>query len=53
MIKSMIKQKLKSLQSLPKGLKENADMRFVDEYSDNKINDICEASFNIVHKNLC
>jgi hypothetical protein len=52
MTKSMLKQKLKSLQSLPKGMKENADMRFVDEYSDDKINDICEACFNIVNKKL-
>ena len=52
MSKSMLKQKLKSLQSLPKGVKENTDMSFVDEYSDDKINDICEACYNIVHKKL-
>ena len=52
MTKTILKQKLKSLESLPKRLKKNADMRFVDEYSDNKINDICEACYNIVHKKL-
>ena len=36
MTKTMLKNKLKSLQSLPKGLKKNVDMGFVDEYSDDK-----------------
>jgi len=48
----MLNQKLNSLQSLPKRLKKNEDMSFVDDYSDNKINDICEACYNIVHKKL-
>ena len=52
MTKAMLNQKLKSLESLPRRLKKNADMGFVDEYSDNKINDICEACYNIVHKKL-
>jgi hypothetical protein len=52
MTKTMLKHKLKSLQSLPKRLMKNADMGFVDEYSDDKINDICEACYNIVHKKL-
>ena len=52
MAKTMLNQKLESLDSLPKRLKKNADMSFVDEYSDNKINDICEACYNIVHKKL-
>ena len=52
MSKTMLNRKLKSLDSLPKRLKKNADMSFVDEYSDNKINDICEACYNIVHKKL-
>ena len=52
MTKTMLKNKLKSLQSLPKGLKKNVDMGFVDEYSDDKIHDICEACYNIVHKKL-
>ena len=52
MTKTMLKHKLKSLQSLPKRLKKNADMSFVDGYSDDKINDICEACYNIVHKKL-
>jgi hypothetical protein len=52
MSKTMLNQKLNSLQSLPKRLKKNADMSFVDDYSDNKINDICEACYNIVHKKL-
>ena len=50
--KTMLKQKLNSLQSLPKRLRTNEDMSFVDDYSDNKINDICEACYNIVHKKL-
>ena len=52
MSKNMLKQKLNSLQSLPKRLRTNEDMSFVDDYSDNKINDICEACYNIVHKKL-
>ena len=52
MSKNMLNQKLNSLQYLPKRLKKNADMSFVDDYSDNKINDICEACYNIVHKKL-
>jgi uncharacterized membrane-anchored protein YjiN (DUF445 family) len=52
MSKSMLNQKLNSLQSLPKRLKKNQDMSFVDNYSDNTINDICEACYNIVHKKL-
>jgi len=52
MTKTLLKHKLKSLQSLPKRLKKNADMGFADEYSDDKINDICEACYNIVHKKL-
>lgn len=52
MTKTMLKHKLKSLQSLPKRLKKNTDMGFVDGYSDDKINDICEACYNIVHKKL-
>ena len=48
----MLRQKLKSLESLPKMWKKNADMRFVDGYSDDKINDICEACYNIVHKKI-
>ena len=48
----MLAQKLKSLESLPKRLKKDADMTFVDEYSDKKINDICEACYNIVNKKL-
>ena len=52
MTKTMVRQKLKSLESLPKMLKKNADMRFVDEYSDDKISDICEACYNIVHKKI-
>ena len=52
MTKTMLAQKLKSLESLPKRLKKDADMTFVDEYSDKKINDICEACYNIVNKKL-
>jgi hypothetical protein len=52
MTKTMLEHKLKSLQSLPKRLKKNVDMGFVNEYSDDKINDICEACYNIVHKKL-
>ena len=52
MSKTMLNQKLKSLNSLPKRLNKNADMSFLDEYSDDKINDICEACYNIVHKKL-
>ena len=52
MSKTMLNHKLNSLQSLPKRLKKNEDMSFVNDYSDNKINDICEACYNIVHKKL-
>jgi hypothetical protein len=52
MTKTMLKRKLKSLQSLPRGVNKNADMGFVDEYSDDKIHDICEACYNIVNKKL-
>ena len=44
----MLNQKLNSLQSLPKRLKKNEDMSFIDNYSDNTIHDICEACYNIV-----
>ena len=50
MSKTMLNQKLNSLQSLPKRLKKNEDMSFIDNYSDNTINDICEACYNIVQK---
>ena len=49
-----LQKKIKSLQSLPKpkrGQKE-MDMSFIDGYSDEKIHDICEACYNIVHKKL-
>ena len=52
MSKTMLNQKLNSLQSLPKRLKKNEDMSFIDNYSDNTINDICEACYNIVQKKL-
>ena len=52
MSKTMLNQKLNSLQSLPKRLKKNEDMSFIDNYSDNTINDICEACYNIVHMKL-
>ena len=52
MSKTMLHQKLDSLQSLPKRLKKNEDMSFIDNYSDNTIHDICEACYNIVHKKL-
>ena len=50
MNKPHLKKKIHSLNSFPKqGLK---DMSFIDEYSDEKIHDICEACYNIVHKKL-
>ena len=49
-----LQKKVKSLQSLPnpkRGQKE-MDMSFIDTYSDEKIHDICEACYNIVHMKL-
>lgn len=50
MNKSHLEKKIKSLQSLPK--RGQKDMSFINDYSDEKIHNICEACFNIVHKKL-
>ena len=51
---NQLQKKVKSLQSLPKPKrgKKEMDMSFLDSYSDEKIHDICEACYNIVHKKL-
>ena len=46
---SGLETKLKSLSSLPALKRSNKDMSFIDAYSDDKIHDICEACYNIVH----
>ena len=50
MNKSHLQKKIHSLNSFPK--QGQKDMSFIDEYSDEKIHDICEACYNIVHKKL-
>ena len=52
MNKSHLKKKFKSLQSLPSKMRGERDMSFIDTYPDEKIHDICEACYNIVHKKL-
>ena len=52
MNKTHLKKKLKSLQSLPPKIRGKKDMTFIDAYPDEKIHDICEACYNIVHKKL-
>ena len=52
MNKTHLKKKLKSLQSLPPNIRGKKDMAFIDAYPDEKIHDICEACYNIVHKKL-
>ena len=52
MNKTHLKKKLKSLQSLPPKIRGKKDMAFIDAYPDEKIHDICEACYNIVHKKL-
>ena len=49
MNKTQLKKKVKSLQSLPPKIKGKKDMSFIDKYPDDKIHDICEACYNIVH----
>ena len=46
---SDLDKKLKSLSTLPALKRSNKDMSFIDAYSDDKIHDICEACYNIVH----
>ena len=46
---SGLNKKLKSLSTLPALKRSNKDMSFIDAYSDDKIHDICEACYNIVH----
>ena len=52
MNKTQLKKKVKSLQSLPPKIKGKKDMSFIDAYPDDKIHDICEACYNIVHMKL-
>ena len=52
MNKTQLKKRVKSLQSLPPKMKGKQDMTFIDAYPDDKINDICEACYNIVNKKL-
>jgi len=42
-------KRIKSLSSLPNLKSKNIYMSFMDEFSDDKIHDICEACHNIVH----
>ena len=44
-----LEKRIKSLSSLPTLKRKNKDMSFMDEYSDDKIHDICEACHTIVH----
>ena len=44
-----LEKRIKSLSSLPTLKRKNKDMSFMDEYSDDKIHNICEACHNIVH----
>ena len=44
-----LQKRLNSLSSLPILKKKNKDMSFIDGYSNDKIHDICEACYNIVH----
>ena len=46
---SSLNKKIKSLSTLPALKRSNKDMSFIDAYSDDKIHDICEACYNIVH----
>ena len=46
---SGLNKKIKSLSTLPALKRSNKDMSFIDAYSDDKIHDICEACYNIVH----
>jgi len=46
---SGLNKKFKSLSTLPALKRSNKDMSFIDAYSDDKIHDICEACYNIVH----
>ena len=46
---SGLEKRIKSLSSLPNLKRKNKDMSFMDEYSNDKIHDICEACHNIVH----
>ena len=46
---SGLNKKLKSLSTLPALKRSNKDMSFIDAYSDDKIHDICEACYDIVH----
>ena len=52
MNKTQLKKRVKSLQSLPPKMKGKQDMTFIDAYPDDKIHDICEACYNIVHMKL-
>ena len=52
MNKTQLKKKVKSLQALPPKIKGKKDMSFIDAYPDDKIHDICEACYNIVHMKL-
>ena len=44
-----LQKRINSLSSLPILKKKNKDMSFIDGYSNDKIHDICEACYNIVH----
>ena len=46
---SGLEKRIKSLSSLPNLKRKNKDMSFMDEYSNDKIHDICETCHNIVH----
>ena len=44
-----LQKRINSFSSLPNLKKKNKDMSFIDGYSNDKIHDICEACYNIVH----
>ena len=50
MKQSDLKKKIESLSALPK--KKYSDTSLIDDFSDEKIHDICEACYNIVAKKL-
>ena len=50
MKQSDLKKKIESLSALPK--KKYSDTSLIDDFSDEKIHDICEACYNVVAKKL-
>lgn len=50
MLKKKLREKVKILSSLPK--RRIKDKSTIEHFDDEKIHNICEACFNIVHKKL-